>query len=162
ERAQAFCNARGARLALLDGEMLHLQASIGLTIVRDHEAQFPRPVSTDTMFGRAILACDVVQTPDVSIDPDHFLRNRVQAGPVRAIIAVPMLRAGVPIGAIALTREQPGEFSDTEVELLRTFAEQAVIAVVSAETYRELQDRTAALARRNREFSERIEQQAAT
>ena len=80
----------------------------------------------------------------------------------RSIIAVPLLRAGTPIGAIAMGRRAPGDFSATQVELLRTFAEQAVIAVSSAETYRELQERTAALARRNSEYGERIEQQSAT
>ena len=57
---------------------------------------------------------------------------------------------------------EAGGFSDSQVELLQTFAEQAVIAISSAETYRELQARTAALARRNSEFGERIEQQSAT
>ena len=73
-----------------------------------------------------------------------------------------MLSAGKPIGAIALGRWTPGGFTDTQIGLLRTFAEQAVIAIGSAETYRELQARTAALAQRNSEYGERIEQQSAT
>ena len=81
---------------------------------------------------------------------------------MRSVVGVPMLRAGTPIGAIALGRRVPGDFTATQVELLRTFAEQAVIAIGSAETYRELQERTAALAARNSEYGERIEQQAAT
>ena len=68
----------------------------------------------------------------------------------------------MPIGAIALAEARQGEFRDSRSELLRTFAEQAVIAITSAETYRELQERTAALAGRNSEYGERIEQQAAT
>ena len=58
--------------------------------------------------------------------------------------------------------KEPHGFSDSQIELLKTFAEQAVIAIGSAETYRALQERTAALAQRNSEFGERIEQQAAT
>ena len=173
ERARAFCEADGATLALLAGDMLHLQAFSGF-LNREYEAGFPRPVSRATMFGRAILARDVVQAPDVSVDPDHYTRDtgqRATGGTAsssdaewrfRAIIAVPLLRAGTPIGAIAIGRRRPGEFSATEVELLKTFAEQAVIAISSAETYRELQERTAALAARNSEYGERIEQQAAT
>ncbi len=157
ERARAFCEADGATLALLAGDMLHLQAYSGF-FNQEYETVFPQPVSRATMFGRAILARDVVQAPDVSVDPDHYTRNIGQ----RAIIAVPLLRGGTPIGAIAIGRRRPGEFSATEVELLKTFAEQAVIAISSAETYRELQARTAALAQRNSEFGERIEQQAAT
>ena len=74
---------------------------------------------------------------------------------------MPLLRDGAAIGAISLAAE-PGGFSDSQVELLRTFAEQAVIAIASAETYRALQERTAALALRNSEYGERIEQQSAT
>ena len=158
ERAQAFCEADGATLALLDGDMLHLQTYSG-SFNREYEAEFPRPISRATMFGRAILARDVVQVPDVSVDPDHYARETTAGGPR---VAVPLLRAGTPIGAIGIGRHRPGEFSLTQVELLKTFAEQAVIAISSAETYRELQERTAALALRNSEYGERIEQQAAT
>jgi GAF domain-containing protein len=158
ERARAFCEADGATLALLAGDMLHLQAFSGF-LNREYEAGFPRPVSRATMFGRAILARDVVQAPDVSVDPDHYTRNtgqRATGGTAssskeewrfRAIIAVPLLRAGTPIGALAIGRRRPGEFSATEVELLKTFAEQAVIAIGSAETFSELQRRTADLTR---------------
>jgi GAF domain-containing protein len=65
----------------------------------------------------------------------------------RALVGVPLLRAGAPIGAIVLARYAPGEFSTTQIELLRTFAEQAVIAITSAETFTELQRRTAELTR---------------
>ena len=163
DRARAFCEADGATVALLDGDMLHLQAhTITGPAAEYYEAQFPRPVSTASMFGRAILARDAVQMPDLSTDLEHFTRTRAAGAGVRSIIAVPLLRAGTPIGAIALSRRVPGEFSATQMELLRTFAEQAVIAVSSAETYRELQARTAALAERNSEYGERIEHQSAT
>ena len=75
--------------------------------------------------------------------------------------SLPLLRDGVPIGAIALNAGA-WRITDSQVALLQTFAEQAVIAIGSAETYRELQARTAALAERNSEYGERIEQQAAT
>ena len=145
ERARAFCEADSATLALLGGDMLHLQAYSGF-FDREYEAVFPRPVSRATMFGRAILARNVVQAPDVSVDPDHYTRN-ITGGGARAIIAVPLLRAGSPIGAIAIGRRRRGEFSATQVELLKTFAEQAVIAIGSAETFGELQHRTADLTR---------------
>jgi two-component system NtrC family sensor kinase len=163
ERARAFCEADYATAALLEGDMLHLQARSGMTgdQARDYDSQFPRAVDAATMFGRAIVARDVVQTPDVRADPDHISNERIRAE-TRSIAAVPLLRAGTPIGALTLARRMPGEFTTTQVELLRTFAEQAVIAVGSAETYRELQARTAALAKRNSEYGERIEHQSAT
>jgi two-component system NtrC family sensor kinase len=164
ERARAFCDADQATVALLDGDMLHLQAKAGMSeaSARNYAAQFPRPVDTTSMFGRAIIAREAVQTSDVSMDPEHFSRRRVGGPEFRAIIAVPLLRAGTPIGAIALGRRIPGLYSTTQRELLQTFAEQAVIAIGSAETYRELQARTAALAARNNEYGERIEHQSAT
>jgi GAF domain-containing protein len=66
------------------------------------------------------------------------------------------------IGALAMGSRERGGFSDTQVELLKTFAEQAVIAIGSAETWRALRDRTTELAERNTAFAERIEQQVAT
>ncbi|HEY2620992.1 MAG TPA: GAF domain-containing protein [Acetobacteraceae bacterium] len=163
ERARAFCDADYATAALLEGDMLHLQARSGMTgeHARNYDSQFPRPADAATMFGRAILARDVVQTPDVRADPDHIANEQIRAE-TRSIVAVPLLRAGTPIGALTLARRMQGEFSTTQIELLRTFAEQAVIAITSAETYRTLQERTAALAARNSEYGERIEQQAAT
>src|SRR6185503_8858579 len=70
ERARAFCNADQANLALLDADMLHLRATTGASA--SYPAQFPRPVDVTSTFGRAIIAHDVVQMPDVLVDPDHF------------------------------------------------------------------------------------------
>ncbi len=144
ERARAFCNADNANLTLLDGNMLHLQATT-IASSASYSAQFPRPVDETSLFGRAILARDAVQTPEVSVDSEHFTRSGSIEGTARAIVAVPLLRAGLPIGAIGIGRHTPGEFSPTQIELLRTFADQAVIAISSAETSRALQDRTVAL-----------------
>src|SRR3974390_387063 len=102
ERARAFCNADNANLALVDGDMLHVQAT---TINNSSEnavymAQFPRPVDATSMFGRAILARGAVQTPDVSADPQHFQRT-MSGGAIprpRGFVAVPLQRAGAPIG----------------------------------------------------------------
>ena len=74
-RARAFCEADHVTVALLDGDLLRLQAHTGRerrTDARDYEAQFPRPLDASTMFGRAILARDAVQTPDVTTDVEHF------------------------------------------------------------------------------------------
>jgi len=112
--------------------------------------------------GRAVLTRAPVMVEDVMNDPQFAMKSVAAVVSLRSLAAVPMLRDGEPIGSIVLARAQPGLFSDTQLDLLRAFAEQAVIAINSAETFRALQDRTAALAARNSEFGERIEQQAAT
>ena len=164
ERARAVCEGNGAGLALFDGELLHARAVCGFDDTQEREWRgfFPRPAGRDTLFGRAILARDVVHERDMSTDSDYGLRSLARSSTFRAIMSVPMLRGDTPIGAISLTRTKPGDFNESQVALLRTFAEQAVIAVGSAETYRALQERTAALAERNSEYGERIEQQDAT
>ena len=163
ERARAFCEADGVAVALLDGDRLHLRTHRGYadSSPQAFEARFPLVVNTTTILGRTMLAREAVQVPDVRADHGHVASER-PAVDMRSVVGVPMLRAGTPIGAIALGRRVPGDFTATQVELLRTFAEQAVIAIGSAETYSELQERTAALAARNSEYGERIEQQAAT
>ena len=159
-RARALCGADYTRMALLDGDMLHLQAHTGLDAprAREYEALFPRPLSASNLFGRAILAREAVQTPDLWEDADHFVTTAAgsaTATGARSIIAVPLLRMGMSIGAIQLGRRRSGEFSSAQVELLKTFAEQAVIAIASAETYRALQTRTS-------DLQELLEYQTAT
>src|SRR6202043_958957 len=97
---------------------------------------------------------DAVRIRDTQADPD-FVLKAITTVMARSLIAVPMLRSDTPIGAIALARKKPGDFTTAQVELLRTFAEQAVIAVGSAETYRALQTRTA-------DLQESLESQTAT
>jgi GAF domain-containing protein len=107
------------------------------------------------MFGRAILASEPVQLPDVAADQAYALREGTLRGAVRAQAAVPLMRDGEAIGAINMTRRQTGEFSQAQIELLQVFANQAVIAITSAETYRALQTRTA-------DLQETLEYQTAT
>jgi two-component system NtrC family sensor kinase len=155
ERACACCGAELAALTLLDGDLLRLNATSGMTAARTQEfaAAYPLPVSQAFAGGRAILMRDTVQVPDTQIDPG-FAQRGTNAWH-RSVLAVPLLRAGTPIGAIGLGRSAPGAFSTAQVELLKTFAEQAVIAISSAETYRTLQTRTA-------DLQESLEYQTAT
>jgi hypothetical protein len=110
----------------------------------------------DTVPGLAILAGSPVQIPDVE-DPSVAAHPR-EAGHVlgfRACVAVPMLSAGEAVGTIVVTRRTPGLFSDAEVELLKTFADQAVIAIENVRLFKEL-------ALRNRDLSEALDRQTAT
>jgi two-component system, NtrC family, sensor kinase len=148
ERARCFCGADHATTALLQDDMLYLQAYSGMSAAygAEYAAQFPRPVDMSSMFGRAILSRKVTQTGNLKADLDHFA-NQMHTADFHSIVGVPLLREGTPVGAIALGRQAPGGFTDSQVALLQTFAEQAVIAITSAETYWALQNRTAELTR---------------
>ena len=163
-RARDLCDGYGVSLAQVVDSSIALQAYIVAdeALGKRHEADFPRPVATDTIFGRAILAREPVQIPDVAGDETFALRESTLRGAVRALVAVPLMRDGEAIGAIDIARRQAGEFSLAQIELLQVLANQAVIAINSAEMYRALQERTAALAERNSAFAERIEHQSAT
>jgi signal transduction histidine kinase len=108
---------------------------------------WPRPPSRDLAAARAILTCSAVAIPDVLEDPDFAASAAAVAANFRSILAIPLVREGRPIGAIAVGRPEPGTFPDTQITLLQTFAEQAVIAIENVRLFKELQARTNALTR---------------
>jgi GAF domain-containing protein len=155
ERARVFCGADHISLELLDDDMLGLAAytSISEAWMREYPDSFPKPLSTASIMGRAILMRASAQIVDIFDDPEYG--RKALGAWARSTVAVPLLRAGAAIGAIGIGRPLPGEFAAAQMELLQTFAEQAVIAISSAETYRALQTRTA-------DLQESLEYQTAT
>ena len=91
--------------------MLYLQAHSGMRAAHsaDYAARFPRPVDASTMFGRAILSRDAMQTGNLPAERDHFARQ-MHTADFRSIVAVPIFREGAPIGAIALGQNASGGF----------------------------------------------------
>ena len=148
--AARLCHAATTAVFLTDGRTLYHPASQGsspetLDAIR---ALFPRPLDRETAAGTAILTRSVAHVPDVQ-DPSapEFARQTGRAVGFRSLLSVPMLREGEAVGAINVTRHEPGRFSDGEVALLKTFADQAVIAIENVRLFKELEARTAELTR---------------
>src|SRR4030095_8536139 len=138
----------------------HNFTETGLAAVR---SQWPRPVTTDTITGRAISEHQVVHIRDVETDSGIPLSSREVAKSVgwRNVVAVPMLREGQCIGAIDVSRPT-SPFTDKQISLLQTFAAQAVIAIENVRLFNELQEKNRALTQAHAQVTESLEQQTAT
>ena len=101
----------------------------------------------DTGIGRTILERAPVQIDDVLADPEYHFPEAQRAGPYRSILGVPLLRQGFPIGVIAVWRREVRPFSQREVRILSTFADQAVVAVENVRLVRALRRQTEELSR---------------
>ena len=107
--------------------------------------------------GRVLLEGNVVHVHDVRSDPEYSMRAVAAAEMlgVRTILGVPIMREGVPIGFLCVMRRTVRPFSEKQIELLSTFADQAVIAIENTRLFEAEQQRT-------RELAESLEQQTAT
>ena len=117
----------------------------------------------DTTVGVAVLTKSVVHVPDTE-EPSAVTHVR-QSGRIigfRGCVTVPMLRENEAVGAIFVARREPGRFSDAEVTLLKTFGDQAVIAIENVRLFKELQEKNRALTEANAQVTETLEQQTAT
>jgi signal transduction histidine kinase len=90
---------------------------------------------------RALLEGNVVHVADVLADPDYTFAEAQKLGDFRTILGVPMLREGMPIGVLALTRSEVRPFTDRQIELANTFADQAAIAIENVRLFDEIQDK---------------------
>ena len=96
-----------------------------------------------------------IHVPDVLADPEYEAAEIAKVGGIRTLLGVPLMREGAPIGVIALQRDAVRPFTDKQIELVTTFADQAVIAIENARLFEAEQQRT-------RELSESLQQQTAT
>jgi signal transduction histidine kinase len=137
------------QVMLYENEMLHLAAfdNANPEGVEALRRRFPARVDPGSAVGRAVHSRAVVQIPDVLEDPAYTFKSELVTMGVRSVLVVPMLRQGGPIGAIAIGRPEQGPFSDRQIEMIQTFADQAVIAIENVRLFKELQARTQELTR---------------
>src|SRR5450631_4332295 len=138
----------------IDG-MAHLKAFTPTTPEADEilQSTFPRPVADFAPF-QMTQAGEEMQIPDTEA-PTYELKEIARARGYRSMLYAPLMNNGVSIGFIAVTRVQPGTFADHHVQLLKTFADQAVIAIENARLFEEVQGKT-------RDLTESLQQQTAT
>ena len=144
ERSNRIVDGRSTAVySLVDG-VAHLMAFTPTSPEADAalRALFPRPL-LETVFGEAISRGELFQIGD--IQDESFLqvaRNLARLRGYRSLLFVPLLRDKQPIGAISVTRSAPGKFADHHIQLLRTFADQAVIAISNVRLFQEVRQRT--------------------
>ena len=121
--AARLCGARFCHLFRFDGELIHFAATHGyqgeaIEALRRH---YPMPPGRESAAARAILSRTIEQIPDVQTDPAYAHGDTAKIVNYRSIVAVPMLKAGKPMGTIAMARPQAGYFPKRQLELLRSF-----------------------------------------
>ena len=152
EFAARLCDADLANIWRPAGAAFHLAASFGIA-GKHHEwmenKKFLEGIglgpSRGSIVGRALLEGKAVQIKDIQADPDYALSELLKIGDYRTMLGVPLLREGAPIGVFVLTRCKVQPFSDKQVELVTTFADQAVIAIENVRLFEEVQARTSEL-----------------
>jgi two-component system NtrC family sensor kinase len=147
ESAARLCEAEQAVISRPKGATYYFEASYGLSpefaeFVGSHPAQIDRSSAT----GRVLLERKIVHIPDVLTDAEYTYAARGKVGGFRSLLSVPLLREGAPIGAIGLARNSVRPFTDRQIELVVTFADQAVIAIENVRLFNEIQDKSRQLA----------------
>ena len=157
ERARDLCGGYGATVYQFDGTLIHWRAATGVSDDPSARqvvvAMYPMAPTREWPSGRAIIDRQIIHISDLETEPG--LTPAMRGLTVKSAVLVPLMRGILPIGVLSLGSREHGGFTDTQVELLKTFAEQAVIAIGSAETYRALQIRTT-------DLQESLQQQTAT
>jgi GAF domain-containing protein len=143
ESAAKLCEADHAFLFRRDDEVCRLVANHSHS--REFEEYFrrhPIPIDRGWLTGRTAFEGKVIHIPDVLLDPEYTLTELTRIDPFRTILGVPLLREGSPIGVISLTRATVRPFTQQQMELVTTFADQAVIAIENVRLFDEVQART--------------------
>ncbi len=158
ESAARLCRAERASITLPKDGVYRRAASFGFTDeFRAYMDKNPLRIERSNIVGRVVLEGRTIHVPDIQADPEfaYLTATMSRLGMVRTILGVPMLREGVPVGVLVLTRAAVEPFTDHQIALVTTFADQAVIAIENVRLFEDVQKRT-------EELSDALEQQTAT
>ena len=156
QTASRLCDAEFAQIWKVQGDKYDLAAtnSTATDFVK-YSSDHPLSPGRGSIVGRTVLDRKTVHLPDCLADPEYKALELQKLGQYRSILGVPLLREGVPIGVIALMRAVVLPFTDKQIELVSTFADQAVIAIENVRLFDEVQART-------EDLRESLQQQTAT
>ena len=156
QSAARLCRADKANLTLLRGDNIQYVSAYGMQPgYLDYMSSKQLKLDRRSISGRTMLERGIVHIHDVLADPEFTLFDAQKRDAFRTALGVPLLREGYPIGTFFLTRATVEPFSQQQIDLVTTFADQAVIAIENVRLFDEVQART-------RELSEALEQQTAT
>jgi signal transduction histidine kinase len=156
ESAAQLCDADKAFVFRREGKGYRLAANFGFS--REFKEYLERHLiepGRNTLVGRTTLERRTIHIPDVLADPEYTWSEAIERGGFRTMLGVPLLRGGVPVGVFQMSRVTIRPFTDKQIELMTTFADQALIAIENVRLFDEVQART-------EELSESLQQQTAT
>jgi signal transduction histidine kinase/DNA-binding FrmR family transcriptional regulator len=141
--AARLCEAEMASINRAHGDAYRQVAMYGFTPeFRAFMADHPVPGGTGSVTSRTVMKGETIQVADVTTDPDYKMTDVIKAANIRTLLGVPMLREGTPTGVIVLARSAVRPFTAQQIELVQTFADQAVIAIENSRLFEEIQDKS--------------------
>jgi signal transduction histidine kinase len=147
ESAARLCDAETATITRQKGGVLYRAEAFGFSKeFMDHVKEIPVVPDRATAHGRALLEGRVIHIPDVLADPEYTFAEGQRLGSLRTVLGVPMLREGIPIGVLGLSRSEVCPFTEKQIELVTTFADQAAIAIENVRLFDEIQEKSRQLA----------------
>src|SRR5437660_1459326 len=143
QSAARLCDAESASIHRPQDNSYPYVASYGLSPEYDeYMRRHPLVAGRGTVLGRAVTECKPTQVTDVEADPEYTLKEGQKLAGFRTVVGIPLLREGVPIGVIMLTRNTVRPFTDKQIELATTFADQAAIAIENVRLFDEIQEKS--------------------
>ena len=142
QRAEKLCDAEISVISMVDGDHIRLVSINGVTEegVEAVRRVYPMRRDDETVTARTIRSAAICHVPDVLADALYQTKNAARVSGFRGCLGVPMIRDGQVVGAIFVARRQPGLFADSQVQLLKTFADQAVIAIENVRLFNETKE----------------------